>query len=97
MRPIMIAVKMTIVLTVLTGILYPLVMVGLAHVAFPAQAEGSLIYRSGTATGSSLIGRTSNHRDIFTAVPRPQAATVTMQPVRAAPILARPTRVLSIP
>ena len=44
----MVAVKMTIVLTVLTGIIYPLAMVGLAHVLFPAQAEGSLLYRNGT-------------------------------------------------
>ena len=72
MRPIMIAVKMTIVLTVLTGILYPLVMVGLAHVAFPAQAEGSLIYRSGTATGSSLIGQNFKSPGYFHS--RPSAA-----------------------
>ena len=68
----MIAIKMTIVLTVLTGILYPLVMVGLAHVAFPAQAEGSLIYRSGTATGSSLIGQNFKSPGYFHS--RPSAA-----------------------
>ncbi|MGO9062653.1 MAG: potassium-transporting ATPase subunit KdpC [Candidatus Binataceae bacterium] len=68
----MIAVKMTIVLTVLTGILYPLVMAGLAHIVFPAQAEGSLIYRSGTAIGSSLIGQNFKSPGYFHS--RPSAA-----------------------
>jgi len=54
---LMVAVKMTLVLTVLTGIVYPLAMVGVAHVLFPAQAEGSLIYRNGTVVGSSLMGQ----------------------------------------
>ncbi len=72
MRAIMIAVKMTIVLTVLTGILYPLVMAGLAHIVFPAQAEGSLIYRSGTAIGSSLIGQNFKSPGYFHS--RPSAA-----------------------
>ena len=37
------AIKMTLVLTLLTGIVYPLAMVALAHLLFPVQAEGSLI------------------------------------------------------
>ena len=42
MRPLLVAIKMTIVLTVLTGLLYPLVMVGIAHVVFPSQARAAL-------------------------------------------------------
>lgn len=57
MRPLLVAIKMTIVLTVLTGLLYPLVMVGIAHVVFPSQAKGSLIVSNGQVVGSSLIGQ----------------------------------------
>jgi K+-transporting ATPase ATPase C chain len=52
-----VAIKMTIVLTLLTGIVYPVVMVGLAHLFFPAQANGSLIARDGKVVGSSLLGQ----------------------------------------
>jgi K+-transporting ATPase ATPase C chain len=51
------AVRITIALTVLLGILYPLVVTGLAHVLFPEQAEGSLIHRNRTVVGSRLIGQ----------------------------------------
>lgn len=52
-----VAIRMTIVLTVLTGIIYPLVMVGLAHLLFPFQADGSLVVREGHVVGSELIGQ----------------------------------------
>jgi len=69
---LMVAVKMTLVLTVLTGIVYPLAMVGVAHVLFPAQAEGSLIYRNGTVVGSSLMGQNFKLPGYFHS--RPSAA-----------------------
>jgi len=47
----------TLVLTVVTGIGYPLVMTGLSKALFPSQAEGSLIVRDGKALGSHLIGQ----------------------------------------
>jgi potassium-transporting ATPase KdpC subunit len=68
----MIALKMTIVLTVLTGIVYPLVMVGVAHVVFPEQADGSLIYRNGAVVGSSLMGQNFKSPGYFHS--RPSAA-----------------------
>jgi K+-transporting ATPase ATPase C chain len=45
------------VMTVLTGILYPLAVTGIARVLFPAQAAGSLVTLKGRAVGSDLIGQ----------------------------------------
>ncbi len=67
-----IAVKMTIVLTILTGIVYPIAMAGLAHLFFPVQAGGSLIERNGAILGSSLIGQNFIAPRYFH--PRPSAA-----------------------
>src|ERR1700756_3432562 len=67
-----VAFKMTIVLTLLTGILYPVAMVGLAHLFFPRQAEGSLIVREGQVIGSALIGQNFSSARYFH--PRPSAA-----------------------
>src|ERR1700733_2055521 len=58
MRSLMTAIKMTIVLTILTGLIYPLAMTGIANVIFPHQAQGSLIERDGKVVGSKLIGQT---------------------------------------
>jgi K+-transporting ATPase ATPase C chain len=46
-----------IVFTILTGIIYPLAVTGLAQLLFPAQANGSIIMKDGKAVGSSLIGQ----------------------------------------
>lgn len=51
------AVWMTLATTVLLGIVYPLVMTGLAQVLFPRQANGSLIQSGGKTVGSHLIGQ----------------------------------------
>jgi K+-transporting ATPase ATPase C chain len=58
MKEIKKAVLLFVVLSLFTGVLYPVVVAVLAHVIFPHQASGSLIYKAdGTCIGSSLIGQ----------------------------------------
>lgn len=52
-----IAILMTVVTTVLLGIIYPLVVTGLAQALFHDQANGQLIYRGGQLIGSKIIGQ----------------------------------------
>lgn len=51
------AVLMVVVLTVLTGLIYPLIVTGVAQAVFPRQASGSLIVSGGKPVGSALIGQ----------------------------------------
>ena len=51
------ALSLFLALTLLTGLLYPLVVTGLAQLAFPHAANGSIVERQGVAVGSSLIGQ----------------------------------------
>lgn len=51
------ALSLFIVLTLITGIAYPLAVTGIGKVAFPEQAAGSLIVKDGKAVGSTLIGQ----------------------------------------
>ena len=73
MRNLITAFLMTIVTTVLLGLIYPLVVTGLAQVIFPQQANGSLIKAAdGTVIGSSLIGQPFTSSGYFHG--RPSAA-----------------------
>lgn len=56
-KNLLISILMTIATTVLLGIIYPLVVTGLAQVLFPRQANGQLIEKNGAVVGSSIIGQ----------------------------------------
>ncbi|MEN4047706.1 potassium-transporting ATPase subunit KdpC [Serratia marcescens] len=59
------ALVMLILLTLITGIAYPLLTTGLAQLLFPGAANGSLLYRGNKAVGSALIGQNFTRPDYF--------------------------------
>jgi K+-transporting ATPase ATPase C chain len=67
------AVSLLSLMTVLLGIVYPLVITGVAKLAFPQQAGGSLIYQDGKLIGSALIGQSFSDPKYFWG--RPSATT----------------------
>lgn len=72
LRHLVTAVRMTLVTTVLLGVVYPLTVTGLAQVLFPDEANGQLLERDGVVVGSRLIGQPFTSAGYFHS--RPSAA-----------------------
>jgi potassium-transporting ATPase KdpC subunit len=67
------AIVSLIALTIVTGIIYPLIVTGIAQAVFPSQANGSLIVKDGRVMGSRLIGQPFDDPKYFWG--RPSATT----------------------
>jgi potassium-transporting ATPase KdpC subunit len=67
------AVVLLLLLTLITGFIYPLIVTGIAQLLFPARAAGSILTRNGHAVGSSLIGQSFSDPGHFWG--RPSATT----------------------
>ncbi len=72
MKNFVTAILMTVVTTVLLGLIYPLVVTGIAQVIFPDKANGQLIERNGQVVGSRIIGQPFSSPGYFRS--RPSAA-----------------------
>ncbi len=72
LRQLIPAFRLTLLFTVLTGLVYPAIVTGLCQLLFPDQANGSLVEKNGRIAGSRLIGQSFRRPEYFHA--RPSAA-----------------------
>ncbi len=69
MKTVFVSIKIFLVFTVIAGILYPLLVTGIAQLIFPEKANGSLIIRDNKTVGSALIGQKFDSCIYFTSRP----------------------------
>ena len=77
-KNILVSLRALLVLTIITGVCYPLLITGIVQLAFPFQSNGSLVQRDGKVIGSALIGQKFDGDRYFS--PRPSATNYDAMP-----------------